>query len=199
MLPNRRPFVLALIATLIIIGGVIYAFYSTPAWHGIVITPPAPMPDFTLQSDGGQVTLSNYRGKFVLLYFGYTSCPDICPLTLSNMGSALKNLGDKANEVQGIFVSVDWKRDTPAKLMKYAHAFYPGFVGVTGTQTQIDQVTKDFGISYKFSPVNQVGFYSVEHTATVLILDRQGNLVLTWPYGFSPSDMLSDLKVLTSK
>ncbi len=198
MLQNRRPLLLALIATLIIIGAAIYIFYSTPALHGAVITPPAPMPDFTLQSDHGPVSLSDFRGKFIVLYFGYTACPDVCPTTLANLSDALRKLGNKADQVQIIFISVDWKRDTPQKLATYSKAFYPTFIGVTGTQSQIDKTTKDFGISYKFE-VNQVGFYSVEHTATTLVLDRQRNLVLTWPYGTSPDDILSDLKVLTSK
>lgn len=190
---------LALIATLIIISAAIYIFYSTPALHGAVITPPAPMPDFTLRSDRGPVSLSDFRGKFVVLYFGYTACPDICPTTLANLSDAMQRLGNKADQVQIIFVSVDWKRDTPQKLAAYSKAFYPTLIGVTGTESQIDKTTKDFGISYKFSPVNQVGFYSVEHTATTLVLDRQGNLVLTWPYDLSPDNIFSDLKVLVNK
>jgi protein SCO1/2 len=189
---NRRNIFL-LLAILISTALVIYEYGIPPRIYGARITPPKPMPDFILQSAGGPVRLSSFRGKLVVLYFGYTSCPDICPLTLANLRQAMDKLGDKAKEVQVVFISVDWKRDTPQRLASYAAAFRPDFIGVTGSQGQIDAVTKDFGIYYLLNLPDSQGFYSVDHTATVLVLDRKGALTLTWPNGTAPDEMSSDL------
>ncbi len=188
----------ALLILLLLIGvAAIYLFFANTRFHGTPITPPKPMDDFTLFSANGPVLLSDFRGKFVILSFGYTSCPDVCPLTLAHYREALNELGKDADQVQVLFVSVDWKRDTPERTSAYVNNFGAGFIGLGGSQNQIDAVTKEFDIYYKLGDPDPLSdFYSVDHSATVLILDRQGNLVLTWPYGFTSSDYLDDLKRL---
>lgn len=180
----------------LLIAIVSYEFWLPQKLHGEVIEPPKPMPDFTLQSAQGPVSLSSFRGKLVVLYFGYTACPDLCPTTLATLHEAVEALGDKAQEVQVIFISVDWKRDTPEILEKYNAHFNPNFLGLTGTQAQIDEVTKDFGIFYLLNLPNENGFYTVDHTASTRVLDRQGRLHLIWPYGTQAAEMISDLQFL---
>jgi protein SCO1/2 len=157
------------------------------------------MPDFTLQSANGPVSLGDFRGQVVVLYFGYLTCPDVCPTTLAALREALNQLDAKAQDVQVIFVSVDYGRDTPEKARDYATNFHPDFLGLAGSKEQIDVVTKDFGIYYMINPADENGFYTVDHTATVQVLNPTGELIMTWPYGIQPDEIASDLKVLLGR
>jgi protein SCO1/2 len=199
---NRRVIFAVLILVVVIFAGAVFYELNRPApIYGSLIDPPKPMPDFTLQSAGGPVRLSDFHGKYTLLYFGYSSCPDICPTTLSGLKAAISELGSQAaGQLQVVFVSVDYKRDTPARVSGYAQAFSQDFVGLAGTQAQIDQVTQEYGIYYKLNdPDPKTGYYSVDHTAIVLVLDRQGSLVMTWDYGQQPDEIASDLRTLLKK
>jgi protein SCO1 len=196
---QRQKILLGVLVVILVTGFAVYQYTLPPLLHGSVITPPKAMPNFTLQSTHGPVSLTDFRGKIVVLYFGYTACPDVCPTTLAYLREALNKLGGQASEVQVLFVSVDWKRDTPEKLAAYTSAFRPDFIGLGGTQAQIDAVTKDFGIFYQLNPADANGYYSVDHTATVQVLDRQGNLVMTWPYGMTADELLDDLKVVVRR
>jgi len=166
--------------------------------HGMVMKPSKPMPDFTLQSAQGPVSLSSFRNKVVVLYFGYTSCPDVCPFTLANLRQTMSALGDKAKDVQVIFISVDWKRDTPEIMARYVANFNRDFLGLAGTQSQIDSVTKDFGIFYVLNPPDENGYYSVDHNASIRVLDRLGRLVVIWPNDTKTSEMTTDLEMILS-
>ncbi len=172
-----------------------------PTYYGSVIDPPKAMPGFTLQSSNGPVSLDSFRGKYVLLYFGYTSCPDICPITLATLTEALAKLGTKkAEEFQVIFVSVDYKRDTPQISDTFAKKFNSNFIGLGGTEAQINLVTQEYGIYYKLNPPDPAtGFYSVDHTALVQVLTPQGALILIWPFGTQPDQETSDLATLVSR
>jgi len=198
---NRRVFFVAAAVIVLFAIAAFYEYTKPPTYYGALIDPPKAMPDFTLQSAQGPVKLSDFHDKFVALYFGYTSCPDICPTTLAGLKTAISQLDNKeAGKLQVIFVSVDYKRDTPEKVDGYAKLFHPDFIGLTGTQEQIDQVTQNFGIYYKLDPPDpSSGSYVVEHTAIVLLIDPQGKLVITWPYGQAASDITSDLKAFTTK
>jgi protein SCO1/2 len=206
-LPTHRPImnrslIYTIFALVILVAGIaLYEFTKPVSFYGSVIQPPKPMPDFTLASAKGPVKLSAFRGKYVALYFGYTSCPDVCPTTLAGLKAAIAKLsGNQASRIQVIFVSVDYKSDTPPKVSDYAGAFSPDFIGLTGTQQQIDQVTQEFGIYYKLDdPDPATGLYAVEHTATILLLDPQGNLLMTWSYGQQPDEIASDLKQLLNR
>jgi protein SCO1/2 len=154
------------------------------------------MPDFTLQSANGPVSLSDFRGKYVPLFFGFTNCGDVCPTTMANLNYAVQGLGDEAGEAQVVFVSVDYPRDTPATMADYAHLFNPDFVGLTGDKDEIDKVTSEYGIFYELGPQDAAGNYEVQHTASVLVLDPSGKLVLTWPQGTTAEQMRQDLRTL---
>lgn len=196
----KRPFlIVAALVLLLVVGIGVFQLTQPPVLRGTVIEPPKPMPDFTLQSVNGPVSLSDFRGKIVVLYFGYTSCPDVCPTTLANLRRALNDLDKKADDVRVIFVAVDWQKDTPERVASYLGAFHPDFVGLSGAQAQIDAVTKDFGIFYQINPPDENGYYTVDHTATTLVLDREGRLMLTWPYGLTADEFLEDLQVLVKK
>jgi protein SCO1/2 len=109
-------------------------------------------------------------------------------------------LGGQSAQVQVLFVSVDYRRDTPEKLFNYMQNFRPDFIGLVGTQAQIDQVTSDFGIYYQLNtPDAETGAYSVDHTASILVLDREGRLVLLWANDQQPDEMAADLKILLRK
>ncbi len=193
---QRPALIVAIILTVILLGVALFEYFGPKTVYGAVITPPKAMPNFTLQSASGPVSLSQFKGKIVLLYFGYTFCPDLCPLTLGRLNQALASLGGRADEIQVIFVSVDWKRDTPEKVLKYARGFNPAFLGLTGTEAQIDEVTKDFGVFYQLHPADEDGYYSVDHGSSVQVLNREQNLALLWPYDTLPEQIASDLQVV---
>ncbi len=197
---SRRVIYVAAAVVLLLAGAAIYEFTKPVTFYGSVIEPPKLMADFALQSDKGLVKLSDFRGKYAVVFFGFTSCPDVCPTTLARLKAALNILERKdASQVQVILVSVDYKRDTPESVASYTKNFDPDFIGLTGTQAQIDQVTREFGIYYKLNdPDPATGYYSVDHTATILVLNQQGELALTWT-DFQPDEMASDLKNLLRK
>ena len=197
----RVPFFILAALVMITAGALVYERIRPPSYYGSVIDPPKPMPGFTLQSSNGPVSLNGFRGKYVLLYFGYTSCPDICPITLATLTQALAKLGTKkAEDFQVIFVSVDYKRDTPQVSDAFAKKFNPNFIGLGGTEDQINLVTKEYGIYYKLnSPDPSTGFYSVDHTALIQVLNPQGAVVLIWPFGTQPDQETSDLAALVSR
>ena len=142
--------------------------------------PPAPSGrDFTLDSLQGPVSLGDLRGKVVMLFFGYTSCPDICPLSLSRIGACLSSLGaEQAQHVRGLFVTLDPGRDTAERMHQYAEFFHPGIIGLTGAREAIDDVTARYGVAWerKLSPGSALG-YSISHPDTVFLLDGNGELV----------------------
>ena len=135
--------------------------------------------DFTLTSDRGPVNLSDHRGKVVLLFFGYTSCPDVCPLSLARIGACLSSLEDEyAGKVSAMFITLDPERDTPERMQRYAGYFHPRIVGLTGDAEAIDDVTSRYGIGYERSvaPESALG-YSISHPDTILLVDAEGALV----------------------
>jgi protein SCO1/2 len=167
-----------------------------PSYNGAVIDPPVEMADFTLDADSGPVSLSDLQGKYVALFFGYTHCQDVCPTTMADLNYAVGDLDDAAGDIQVLFVSVDWKRDTPESASEYAHVFNPAFVGLGGSKDEIDSVTSEYGIYYLFGPPDPEGNYEVEHTTSVLVLDPAGNLVLTWPQGTTAEQIKQDMQTL---
>lgn len=167
------------------------------SYHGMTFQSSQPAKDFILTGpDGRPVSLSDYRGKLVALYFGYTFCPDVCPTTLAELGQAVKQLGPKAEEIQVLMVTVDPERDTPERLAEYVSYFNPAFVGLTGTPDQIAAAATPFGIYYEKHEGTPATGYLVDHTATISVLDRAGRLALVWPFGIQANDIAADLKHL---
>jgi len=181
----------------VILGLAAGVYFLRPhTFHGTVIQSPEPSFDFTLTGIDGDVSLSDFRGKMVLIYFGYTFCPDICPATLANVGQALRDLGTKADDVQVLMVSLDPERDTPEKLAKYVAQFHPSFVGITGSQEELDKVASLYGIFYQKTEGSNATGYLIDHTATLLVLDRDGYLKLVFPFGVTSDEIADDLKYM---
>lgn len=135
--------------------------------------------DFTLQSAAGPVSLKDYRGKLVLVYFGYTYCPDICPTSLAATAEGLKQLTpDELARVAMIFISVDPKRDTPERLKEYAEFFHPAIVGATGTAEVVAEIAKRYGVFYAEQKVDTAGGgYVVDHSSDTFVIAPDGQLV----------------------
>lgn len=163
-------------------------------YRGFLMEPDHPVSDFTLSGPDAQpVSLSDYRGKLAVIYFGYTFCPDVCPTTMADLARALKAMGKKAGDVQVIMVTVDPERDTPESLGKYLANFDPRFLGLSGTPEQIAAAAASLGIYYQKHEGTAATGYLVDHTATVAVIDKAGYLRLIFPYGTPSEDIASDL------
>jgi cytochrome oxidase Cu insertion factor (SCO1/SenC/PrrC family) len=137
-------------------------------------------PDFTLlDCDGRTVTTADLRNQVCLIYFGFTTCPDVCPTELGWMVRVMRQLGPLAAQVRPVFITIDPERDTPAKLTAYAQAFHPRMLPLTGSAEQIAHAAASFGVVYrKQTPVSQqAGFYLIDHTMTTFVLGRDGRIV----------------------
>jgi protein SCO1 len=147
--------------------------------------------DFTLQSAGGPVSLKDFRGKVVLVYFGYTYCPDICPTSLAVTAEGLKLLApDELARVAVIFVSVDPKRDTTSRLKEYVEFFHPSMLGVTGTPEAIAEIAKRYGVFYAEQKVQTAGEgYVVDHSADTYVVAADGRLVAKIAHATPPEQV----------
>ncbi len=163
-----------------------------------VFEPARMAPDFTVRgSDGKELKLSSYRGKLVVLEFGYTSCVDVCPVSLAMLAQARKQLGALASQVQVIYVTVDPERDTPERMRKYLAAFDPAILGATGTPEQMAKVRKDYGISATRKMIDgSKTEYVVGHSSFLYFIDREGKLRALLPYGRTADDVAHDAAIL---
>jgi protein SCO1/2 len=171
---------------------------SAPALKAGVFDPPRAAPDFSLQSsEGGTLTLRSYRGKVVILGFGFTSCPDVCPTTLATLAQARRKLGSAAADVQIVYVTVDPERDSPQRMKEYLHAFDPTFIGGSGPADQLAAVRKDYGILAEKKVKGSS--YLVAHSSYTYLIDRRGRLRALMQYGRGPDDYVHDLKILLAE
>ncbi len=161
-----------------------------------VFNPARAAPDFALRgSDGTELQLRRYRGKVVLMAFGYTSCTEVCPITLGILAQARKKLAAAADELQVIYITVDPERDDAARMRQYLTAFDPSFVGGTGTPPQLAAVRTDYGISVT-NKIPIPGGYALGHSSYVYLIDRGGSLRALMPYGHSADDFAHDVRIL---
>ncbi|MDA8095802.1 MAG: SCO family protein [Betaproteobacteria bacterium] len=166
-----------------------------PAFNGVDLTGAHYAQDFQLTDFNGRVRrLSDFRGKVVVLLFGYTHCPDVCPTTLTDLALAMRRLGGRADQVQVVFVTVDPARDSPRVLKEYVPAFYPSFLGLYGTPGQTAATARAFHVFYRKH--GNGPDYSVDHSAGCYVYDRTGKLRLYLPYGESPKAIAQDLSRL---
>ncbi len=166
-------------------------------FKGTMMPTPIPAPDFALTNEQGEtVHLSDYQDEIVLLYFGYTFCPDVCPTTLSELSKAQRELDDGGEKIQVVMVTVDPQRDTPQKLAEYVAHFHPDFVGLSGTKKEIDAAGDGYGIYYEKNEGSEATGYLVDHTARVFVVDPQGNYQLSFSYGTPVEDIVHDLRLL---
>ena len=153
--------------------------------------------DFRLTDHNGrQRTMADFRGKVVVIFFGYTQCPDVCPTTLSELRQVMQLLGKDADRLQVLFVTVDPARDTQQLLSRYVPSFNPTFLGLYGDSAATEKVAKDFKIIYRQSPGKTVESYTVDHTAASLVFDPQGQLRLFINYGLGADKITPDIKKL---
>jgi len=160
-----------------------------------VFSPPRAAPAFSLRgSDGKELELDHYRGKVVILGFGFSSCPDVCPTTLATLAQARKQLGAEGDQLQVVYITVDPERDDAERLRTYLRAFDPSFVGGTGTDEQLAAVRKEYGIAASRTALGSS--YAFNHSSYTYLVDRQGNLRALMPYGQSADDYVHDVKIL---
>jgi protein SCO1/2 len=149
---------------------------------------------FTLtDSAGRRVSLADFRGRLVLLYFGYLNCPDVCPSDMAAIAEALRGLEASAKGVQPVFVTLDPERDAPAVIREYATAFHPGFVALTGSVDEVRAVATRFKVFFEKVPAKGGG-YAIDHTAYTFLLDREGRFVILFPPGTPAERMLEMLR-----
>lgn len=159
-------------------------------------TPAAPGGgDFTLQSAGGPVSLAALRGNVVLVYFGYASCPDVCPTSLALTAQGLGRLAPEERErVRVLFVSVDPARDTPQKLAQYAAHFHPGITGVTGTPELVAEIAARYGAAFRIQPVESAAGYVVDHSSFTSVVAPDGRLAGRLPHGAQPDEIAAAVR-----
>ena len=170
----------------------------SPALKAGVFEPPRQAPELMLRgSDGSEVKLSRYRGKLVLMSFGFTSCAAVCPVTLATLTQARKLLGSLADSVQVVFVTVDPERDDPQRLKTFLAAFDPAFVGATGKPEALEAVRRSYGVSARKIPM--ADGYLFDHSSSIFLIDAEGRLRAMMPYGHEARDFVHDVKLLLAK
>jgi protein SCO1/2 len=163
-----------------------------------VFSPPRAAPGFTLRgSDGQPLELARYRGKVVILGFGFSSCTDVCPVTLATLAQAHRKLGEQAREVQVLYITVDPERDDAARLRQYLTGFDPSFLGGTGTPEQLAAVRNEYGIAASRRTAGES--YAFDHSSYTYLIDRAGRLRALMPYGQSADVYVHDLKILLAQ
>ena len=167
-------------------------------WHATNVTGSLPKLDFSLTraSDGALVHAVDYRGRVVLLYFGYTHCPDVCPATLANLADAIAKLGARADQVRVMFVTVDPNRDSAPALAAYARAFAPQIDGLRGTDNQLIDVARRYRVIYSVTPDSPGHPYEVMHSDAVFFFDRNGRARLVATKTDDVAGITADLKRL---
>ncbi|MBC7844816.1 MAG: SCO family protein [Gemmatimonadaceae bacterium] len=172
---------------------------GSPSFNGAALDPAEPAPALTLfDSTGTPFELTAQRGKVVLVFFGYTHCPDVCPTTLVDWRHVADSLGAKAADVRFVFVSVDPERDTPASVQRYAARFSPTFVGLTGATAAIDSLKSAWHIAAfrDGNPTDTSSTYTVSHPSQVFVIDNTGKLVLMQSAGMTVAQITSDIRAL---
>jgi protein SCO1/2 len=179
------------------LGALVLAGCQSYPFHGTVLNPPPVAADWALTNQDGQTTrLSDYRGRLVLLFFGYTHCPDVCPTTLAQFKTIRAKLGGQADRVRFLFITVDPERDTPAVLKEFLALFDPNFIGLTGTTADLEPVWKSYGVYHEKRTEGST--YLVDHTARIYVIDGRGSLRLTWLSDASQTadEMVQDIQHL---
>jgi protein SCO1/2 len=156
--------------------------------------------DFALTAhDGTPRTLADYRGKVLVMFFGFTQCPDVCPTALATVAEAKRQLGADGAKVQGVFVTIDPERDTPELLRQYVPAFDPSFVGLYGDAAATQKVAKEFKVLYRKVPGSTPETYTMDHSAGMFVFDPEGRLRLYASHG-APADALAhDIRQLLAR
>ena len=191
------------------LGGILGVVFIVVSWQalsgpytyqGSLIEPPIEAADFELTDQSGQpFHLSDQQGKVALIFFGYTNCPDVCPLTLSDFKLIKADLGEKADQVSFVFVTVDPERDSQERLKAYLANFDATFVGLTGSRSELESVWKAYGVYQAKQETSSAAGYTVDHTARTYAIDKQGFLRLTYPFEMERKAILEDVRHLITE
>jgi len=169
-------------------------------WHAKNVRGVIPDLAFEMTDDAGRtVHAADYRGEVVLLFFGYTHCPDVCPTTLARLAQAIKLMGDDGRKVRILFVTVDPARDPPALLRGYVRAFSPQAIGLRGSQAQLDALTKRYRVAYSHDAPDAHGNYAVSHSSAVFAFDAEGRARLVIASALGAQEIATDLKRLVEE
>lgn len=187
-----------LVLTLLVVLVLAACGSPAPSFRGSMLQEPMAVPDFSLTDQRGQTfRLSDQLGNAVLLFFGYTQCPDVCPTTLATWRRVHEALGEDASRVSFVFVTVDPERDTAERLGLHVNAFNPDFIGLTGSQADLDRVYEIFDIVHeKDTSSGSAAGYLVNHTATAFLLDPEGQWRVREKYGTPAEDIAHDIQQL---
>ncbi len=171
---------------------------SEAGFRGLVLDPPQLAPDFALVDQYGRpFRLSEQKGKVVVLFFGYTSCPDVCPTTLVHFKQVRESLGNQARRVRFVFITVDPARDTRERLATYLRMYDPTLIGLWGQPSQLDKVYKDYGVYVEKVPAPNTSVeYWMNHTSLVYVIDTKGYLRLAHPFQKPVADLVADIQRL---
>jgi protein SCO1/2 len=181
-----------------VVAAGVFLFSKPASFRGTMYGEPYPVaPEIELtRANGDGFRLSETRGKVVALFFGYTSCPDICPTTMAELNQALERLGDRSDRVQVLFVTVDPQRDTPERVQEYVNHFNPEFIGLSGPEAELASVWNDYGVFREIVDGTSAAGYLVNHTARVTLIDQQGNMRVSFGFDTPVEDVVHDLDLL---
>ena len=173
---------------------------ATPAFKGIDLTGADYARNLSLSDQDGHIrTLGDFKGKVVVLFFGYTQCPDVCPTTMAELAEVKHSLGADGDKLQGVFITIDPERDTASLLKAYLASFDPSFVALRGSEEQTKAAAKEFKVFFAKVPGKTEGSYTMDHTAASFIFDTQGRVRVFTRYGAGPQSMADDIKVLLAE
>jgi len=177
-----------------------YIFGKEYRYQGVLIDPPAPAADFKLTDQHGQAfRLSEQRGKVVVMFFGYTYCPDVCPITLTEYKKIKAQLGVQADQVEFVYITVDPERDTVAQMGAYLSNFDPAFVGLTADRTTLEPVWAAYGVYQAKQDTGSAAGYLVDHSALIYVIDAAGGWRINYPFGMEPEKISQDLRHLIAE
>ena len=193
-----RLFLVALLAAASLLGGCDKVFPTGKAAFNAIDVTGGPMGgELRLTDHNGQARqLADFRGKVVVVTFGFTHCPDVCPTMLADLAAAVKSMGEEGKRVQVLFVTVDPHRDRPQLLREYVPAFNPSFLGLTGDDAALAKVRKDFNVYANVREGRTPETYSVDHSAQMFVFDGGGRIRLVIPPGMAPQALAADLRLL---
>jgi len=184
---------------LLLVGVAVFVFAKPANFRGTTFAEPYPVASEIelTRSDGSKFRLSEMQGDVVLLFFGYTSCPDVCPTTLAELRQALSEFNEQdAQQVRVVFVTVDPERDTPERVQEYVDQFNPAFIGLSGPETSLEKIWTEYGVYREIADEQSAAGYIVNHTARVSLIDRQGNLRVSFSFDTPVADIVHDLKIV---
>jgi protein SCO1 len=200
---DRKILMVGLIAFLLIgvVAATVFVFSKPDTFRGTTYTEPYPVAEEIelAHANGSDFRLSKQRGKVVALFFGYTSCPDVCPTTMAELKLALEQLGDQADQVQVLYITVDPQRDTPKRVQEYVNHFHPDFIGLSGSEAELAKIWNEYGVFREIADSSSAAGYLVSHTSRVTLIDQQGNLRVSFPFGTPVEDVVHDLKLLLNE